>query len=371
MRLDRRLALACFVLVVLLVSLGTWWFIFLSREGENYARYHLQRFKTDRIHALMLIRTVPEIAADPEAALKESFPDLLFEKGPDGYTVRVSPEAEAAVRVEAGRRRRMFMSEGIFFLALLGGVTFIIVLAYRRERDFRRARELFLASATHELRTPVAGLRLCAETLTRPDLRGEDRNRLLESMKASLERLEAVVDRVLAASRESYLEHEHEQEETLDLAEEVRAVLADMEGFLAGGDARLETALAEGCRFHGRRSALHTVVRNLVQNAVVHSPAPARVRVELAREESGRGFRLSVGDEGPGIPRRYRKKIFQCFFRVPPAEGGSAGERGSGLGLYLVKRSAVLLGGGITVENGGGGGAVFTLHLPANAEKGP
>lgn len=369
MRLDRRLALACAILGVLLVSLGTWWFIFLSREGENYARYHLQRFQTDRAHALMLIHTVPEIATDPAAALGESFPDLLFEQRDGGYTVRVNPAAAARVRVEAARRKRMFLSEGIFFLGLLGGVCFLIVLAYRRERDFRRARELFLASATHELRTPVAGLRLCAETLERPDLREEDRRKLLESLKATLLRLEDRVDRVLAASRESYLEHGQEPEETMDLAEEAGAVLSDMEGFLTRYGARLETDLAAGCRFQGRRSAFQTAVRNMVQNAVVHSPPPARVRVEAAREDD-RGFRISVCDEGPGIPRRYRKKIFQCFFRPPAREGEPVEGRGTGLGLYLVKRSVELLGGRITVESGKEGGSVFTLHLPANREKG-
>jgi len=359
MRLRHGLGLLYGILVFLILSIGVWWTYFLSQEGSHYEKYRLQLYATDRLHAAFLINSVPDIAADPEAALGRDFPELLFERHGGRVTVHIRPEATAAVHAEALRRRRMFLSEGIFLLVLLMAGTTILTVAFRRERDFKRARELFLAGATHEFKTPLASLRLYTETLARPDLAPAQRERLLDNMIQDVERLEGLVEQVLSVSRDAEgtaLGHV----ERLDPAAEIETVLREMAPFLRSRGAAVTTDLDGSCRIRGERHLLRTAVRNLVHNAVQYSPPPAVIRVTL-RPRGGR-CRLTVHDEGPGIPRREQQRIFESFVRGDHA-GLNPG--GSGLGLYLVKRNAERLGGRVELESSPGRGAAFTLDLPA------
>ena len=362
MRLQGRSGLFYGILVVLIMSMGIWWTYFLIQEGHHYERYHLQRFTTDRLHAHYLIQTVPGIAENPAAALQESFPHLVFNDDPSLPHVEIDPRAIAEVREEAARRRRMFITEGIFFLMLLMAGTTILTLAQRRERRYERLRELFLAGATHELKTPLASLRLYTETLQRSGLSDDARARIRGTMLQDVDRLESMVDQVLSVSRER--EQDRGPAVILDLGEEVSTILSDMGPFLQAHGARVESDLPAGHLIEGNIDALGVAVRNLVRNAVVHSPPPARVRIGLVRD--GDDHRLSITDQGPGIPRRERRKIFDSFYRTAAEPGDTVlGGKGSGLGLYLVERNTRSLGGRIELESEEGRGSTFSLLLPA------
>ncbi len=363
MRLRQNLGLLYGILVFLILAIGAWWAFYMVQEGRHYEQYRLQLFATERLHAAFLINSVPEIAADPEGQLGEDFPELEFVREGERITVRTRPEAIAAVHREAARRRRMFLSEGAFFLVLLMAGTTILTVAARREQEFKRARELFLAGATHEFKTPLASLRLYTETLSRPDLETAQRQRILDAMIQDIERLEGMVEQVLAVSRDADGTGPL-RPEPLDVAEEVRAVLDQLAPLFQSHGARIETTLPPGCRVLGDRQLLRTAVRNLVHNAVMYSPAPATVRVVLQRRD-GR-CRLTVSDDGPGIPRREQRRIFDSFTR---GSSGVSRSGGSGLGLYLVKRNTERLGGRIELASSPGHGAAFTLDLPATTDR--
>jgi signal transduction histidine kinase len=359
MRLGRHFGLLYGILVLLIVALGSWWVYFLTHEGRSYERYRLQSMATDRDKAELLVRTMPEIRADPRGQLGEIYPDLIFRRTPAGVQVEIDPAAVAAVRREASRRQRMFTSEGGFFLLLLAAGAVILTLAYRSERGFERARELFLAGATHELKTPLASLRLYTETLDRPELSEADRARIRQHMLQDLHRQEQLVEQILALGHED----RSGRRQRLDLGAEARAVVADMAGFFEGYGASIETVLPDGHCVQAERFVLDLVLRNLLSNAVLHSAPPARV--ELRLERKGRWLRLAVRDHGRGIPRKDRRRIFQGFVRLEDRGGPHPHSGGAGLGLYLVKRKAELLGGRVELESEVGRGSTFTLVLPA------
>ena len=365
-RIQDRLGVYYGVLVTLIIAIGTWWVFFLSQETRNYERFQIQRFTTDQLHAVYLIQTVPEVGRNPVGMLQQSFPHLMFHPNGDNWQVQVDPAAHDRVHAEGTRRRRMFMAEGVTFLVLLLAGTTILTLAFRRERDFKRTRELFLAGATHEFKTPLASLRLYTETLNRPELQDDKRGRIRESMLQDVERLEGMVEQVLAVSREE--ETGRGPGEVLDLSHEAQLVLEDMEPFLEGHGARVETNLPENHRIRGHRNALAMALGNLVRNATLYSPPPARIHVDVRRE--GKEHLLSVRDEGPGIPRRERQRIFESFYRIE-APAGSLTQRpkGSGLGLYLVQRNVNGLGGRVDLESEEGRGSTFTISLPVCEEK--
>ncbi len=352
-RLRRHFGILYGVLVFLIVAIGAWWVVFLSREGGHYESWQMQRLATEQLHAAYLIRTVPEMAAEPEQHLAATFPELVFRREGGRVQVEIDPAAVAAVRAEAGRRRRMFLAEGSFFLALLAIAATILRISWRSQRDFERARELFLAGATHELKTPLASLRLYTETLQRPDLDAARAGPIRERMLQDIVRLERLVDRILQSSRAEDGGLDRRQE--LDVGRETAEVLAEMDGFLRARGAEVRSDLPPGLRIRGERSLLQVAVQNLVHNAVRHSPAPARVEVTLRRQ--GDRLRLAVGDRGPGIPRRQREAVFHGF--------QSRDRAGGGLGLYLVRRNTERLGGQVELQSRPGEGSTFTLVLPA------
>jgi len=363
--LQNKLGLLYGVLVTLIVAIGVWWVYFMTQESQNYERYMMQRYTTDQLHAHYLIKTVGDVAHDPVRMLGETYPHLRFVMTREGWNVHVVDEAHQAVHAEATRRRRMFMTEGAVFILLLFAGTTVLTVAFRRERDFKRARELFLAGATHEFKTPLASLRLYTETLNRPDLAEDKRARIRATMLDDVERLESMVEQVLLVSREEELGRD--PDEVLDVGHEATLVMEDLAPFLNGHGARVTTVLPADMRIFGQKTALAVALRNLVQNAVIYSPPPATVCLSLTR--NGRRLRLAVADEGPGIARKDRQRIFESFTRLDaPAGSFTKRPRGSGLGLYLVARFVKNLGGSVELVSEEGRGSTFTIILPVHEE---
>jgi signal transduction histidine kinase len=297
--------------------------------------------------------------------LGDRYPHLILQGPPASRSLAIDPAAIAAVEHEAAKRRRMFVAEGVTLLALLLAATTVLILAVRRERDFKRARELFLAGATHEFKTPLASLRLFTETLQREDLDPDTRPRIHKSMLKDVARLEGMVEKILAVGREEDLGQA--ENEAFDLAEVAAEVLESLAPLFAARGVKVESSLAPAAKVFGSRAALAVALRNLLQNAAVHCPPPVRVAVTL-RSGEGR-HRLAVADDGPGIPRRERRRIFESFARGESGAGGLARRPGgSGLGLYLVERNAGLLGGRVELDSEEGRGSTFTLVLPAHEE---
>ncbi len=357
----RRYSIALYaVFVLLLVGQSVWWVVFLSREGENYGLYFMQRLRTDQLHAAYLLQVSSEIAKDPEGMLGETFPGLVFETHEDGVDVAINPAAQAAVQREVARRKRMFLSEGTFFLAVLLAGLGLVTASVVRETRFKRARELLLTGVTHEFKTPLASLSLYAETLSRPELDAARREGILGRMREDIERLGAMVEEVLAVSRSGT--QLPTAREPLDLGEQARVALAPLRALIERSGATLETAIASGCHVLAQREDLHVAVRNLVDNALRHNPDGVHLLVSV-RAERGRCL-LSVEDDGVGIPRREHRRIFRSFYRVGEAAHRKPGTRGTGLGLHLVRRNVEAMGGRVEVESTLGSGSRFTLLFP-------
>lgn len=356
--MRNRLGLLYGILVVLLLAIGVWWVYFLSSEGRLYEEYRLQQMDTDRLHASFLIQADPTIAADPALHLGSSFPHIVFERRQDGWRTAVDPAVVAAIRGEARRKRNMILAEGLVFLVALAAGSAILVLSVRSENRFKQARELFLAGATHELKTPLASLRLAAETLGRDDVRQDDRARLRANLVADVTRLEGLVDELLAMSAEANLDRV--RRERLDLVAAVRHVLEDLERYRRDHDAVFELETGGPAHVLGSPQTFDLALRNLLLNAVRHCPAP--VTVQVAVEPGTRWHRVTVRDDGPGIPRRLHEKVFECFVT---GDGTGGGESGAGLGLYLVSRNVAELGGRVELDSEPGAGSAFTMILPA------
>ena len=213
-------------------------------------------------------------------------------------------------------------------------------VAASRIEGLVRSHRALLANASHELRSPLARMRMAV------DMQNEGLPDQSVEILTNLSEIDELVEEILLASR---LDHvgELDATERLDLTALV-AEEAARHGIEASG---------QPAQVRGDARLLRRLVRNLLINAQKHGRAPISVTVTVA----GGMVRLAVRDHGEGLPRGEEERIFEAFYR-PPGRAESAG--GWGLGLALVKQIAELHGGTVRYESVAGGGAQFVVDLP-------
>jgi PAS domain S-box-containing protein len=239
-----------------------------------------------------------------------------------------------------------------------------VVYAFRdltAERRLEEAKSDFIATVSHELRTPLSAVYGAAVTLLRQDvdLPPAQTRLLLEMIGTQAARLTQIVEDVLLASRLERGELRVERE-LVDLGQLAAATVDAMRSQLPETiSLTLSTVPALGAAA-GDVDRLRQVLINLIDNAIKYSPEGGVVTVSLKRE--GGWGRLSVADEGLGIPSGEQRAIFEKFYRVDPALTHAPG--GTGLGLYICRELVERMGGRIDVESEPGVGSIFTVELP-------
>lgn len=215
-----------------------------------------------------------------------------------------------------------------------------------RVRDALERERRFTADAAHELRTPLAALKVHAQNAARATSAAE-REASLARMLQGLERTVLLAEQMLAYSRAAAPGDTARRERVAlqGLAEEAAEAVQTR---AQERRCTLELAVDPDAAVTGERRKLLSLITNLLDNAVRYGPEGGRVRLELRRERGAAV--LAVTNEGPGIPAELRERIFESYYRIP----GSAG-CGSGLGLAIVKEIAEAHGAHIAVEDGPGG----------------
>ena len=252
----------------------------------------------------------------------------------------------------------------IFFLMIIAGLVIYTVFLVREIRR-NEQHDSFINAVTHELKTPLASIRLYLETLQSRETSPEQRKQFYDIMLADTERLHYTVDQVLKAGIAGQKERKHgealvEMEHLLRDAIEV----ARLRHHLRPEAMTLERSpkLPDATVF-GDPEDLRTAVSNLLDNAVKYSPDGVQVRVELAPAPGDpHSLLVHVEDQGVGIARNHLGSIFKRFYRVPRTKRQVMG---TGLGLYIVQSIAKKHGGrAYAASEGEGKGSVFTLELP-------
>ena len=256
------------------------------------------------------------------------------------------------------------------WLLVLGALSFVLiitvlvlfVISLARGIIEVRKQDSFIDSVTHELKSPLASLQLCLETLGREELEGESREKLRTMMLEDVDRLRAFIDDVLEANRLSYARPgmvNLSDVSLLELAEDCAAAVRVRHKLeLEEVQIDVEPDLVVSTD----RAALGIVVKNLIDNAAKYSPRPARVEVRGRREADGKVL-LEVTDNGIGIDRKNLKRVFHRFYRVEDEEVRQ--RRGTGLGLFVVWALVKQLGGKVQAfSKGRGQGTTMRVELP-------
>jgi signal transduction histidine kinase len=234
-----------------------------------------------------------------------------------------------------------------------------------REIRKNEQHDSFINAVTHELKTPIASIRLYLQTLQRRELEEAQRRDFYRLMIEDTDRLSNTVEQVLKAGRAGARKAEHVEVDFASLVE--RCVETARNSYhLLPGALRYESSLnGRGSEVTGDPEDLRTAVSNLLDNAVKYSGNQVDISVHLDLAEQKR-LVLRVQDRGVGIPRGELKSIFKRFYRVPGR--ALAQVRGTGLGLFLVRTIAKRHGGRVSAESAGEGkGATVILELPRRA----
>ena len=251
----------------------------------------------------------------------------------------------------------------VFFLAIIAGLVLNTIFLVREIRR-NEQHDSFINAVTHELKTPVASIRLYLQTLQTRELDAQKRGEFYRIMLEDSDRLLHTIDQVLrAGATGSRLRRSARVR--LDLAEIVLECveMARTRYHLPPGSLTFSDDTRDQPMVLGDGDELKAAVYNLIDNAVKYSQGAPEIRVQIQEAENQR-LVVRVIDRGVGIPAADLKRIFKRFYRVPASV--AIRTKGSGLGLFIVRSVARKHGGRAFAESAGTGqGSIFTLQLPA------
>ncbi len=277
----------------------------------------------------------------------------------DGLRLEIIAARPALFEAAARQQARWTLGLLAFAVAISGGALFFIHRAVERERRLNALKSDFVASVSHELRAPVASIRLMADALTagkiEPHTVGEF-HRLISREGA---RLTTLIENVLDFARIEQGRKVWLFEEC-DLGALLAETLALMEPLAAEKSITLVASPFPGVEANVDPGAIQQALVNLLDNAIKFSPAGSLVEIHLA--ESSTNWEIQITDQGPGIPPAEHARIFEKFHRL-----GSELRRetqGTGIGLSLVKAVAEAHGGRVELMSTVGKGSVFNLIAP-------
>ncbi len=349
---TRRLQLVFLLVLAIAVAQVVWWLVDQTGFVGDLAREETARIERDRDLAQ---RMLDEGAAWSELA--ESFPELELV----GTEVQVSQALLVSRREERRSHLNQYRWEGAFFVLVLVAAMGVLFRVLRQEESLRRRQENFLAAASHELKSPLSSLLLATETMVVRPLGEARRKQLLERNLRDLRRLEEMVHKLLDSAR---LESERAVlvSTRLPLESLVEDVVADGLRDVATAP-KVVVAVADDLEIDADPVAAKTVIRNLFENALHATEKTTDATIRLEARELDTSVELSVSDSGAGFDPDDARRLFDKFYR--PGTEMLREQRGTGLGLYLVKRFMELEGGSARASSAGPGkGAEFVVAWP-------
>jgi signal transduction histidine kinase len=253
-------------------------------------------------------------------------------------------------------RTKQYIGEGSTFLLVILIGAAVVYSSFRRSIRLSRQQNNFMLSVTHELKSPIAAMKLNLQTLERHQLDESKRLQLLDRCINESNRLNDLCNNMLIASQMEGRQYVAAKEH-IDFTALVEASLKE---YTARYGSRFQQGDFEDTSLTGDKLLLHMAVNNLLENAAKYTPADKPVTVQLVQKN--KMALLQVTDEGPGIPDKEKRKIFNKFYRVGNEETRKT--KGTGLGLYLTLRIVKQHKGKIVVKDNVPNGAIFEIYLP-------
>jgi|TARA_B110000261_G_C13061413_1_gene348355 signal transduction histidine kinase len=273
------------------------------------------------------------------------------------YSIYQLSEEVINEKDELDRKTSMIIGEGAVFLLILIVGFFLTYRSLRKEVQVSAQQKNFLLAITHELKTPIASIKLYIQTLIKRELEGEKQQDILMRCVKDADRLNGLVENILLATKiddDSF----PLTKENLNLSEMMESISLELLEN-SGRNVSLEFFIQPDVIFNGDKDAFTSIITNLVSNAFKYSPDESTICVTLVKKDSE--VALSVSDEGVGVSRDETYKIFEKFFRSGNEE--TRKQKGTGLGLYIVKKMVNQHQGIIEVKRNKPKGSIFVASF--------
>jgi two-component system, OmpR family, phosphate regulon sensor histidine kinase PhoR len=255
------------------------------------------------------------------------------------------------------KRWIMISSEGAVFIGLLMLGFIQIRKTFKKENELANRQKNFLLSVTHELKSPIASLKLQLQTLQKRELDKEKQQDILKNSVSDTDRLTNLVENILLVAKiDNSIFQIHK--ETTDLSTYISENMNQMI-HLFNYRQKVILDIDDHVFLDIDKTTFPSIIINLFENAVKYSPADSTIILALKKQNNS--IILSVKDQGNGISDNDKKNIFEKFYRVGNEETRKT--KGTGLGLYIVKHIAELHGGTISVKNNTPKGSIFEVSF--------
>jgi signal transduction histidine kinase len=323
------------VIAYMMLALG-WWSVLLFAKNRD-------AFRAKEEHLRLVMTATGEIRLGDSQAFYQSSDYLKLSK-------------------QYKQQEYMILGEAIVFGMSLAIGVWLINRGYNKEVLAAQQRRNFLLSITHELKSPIASIRLVLETFQRRSLPQEKAEKLLRNAVTEADRLNTLVNDLLLSAKLETAYQPHM--ESLDLAQLLEDILEQLEPKYPKAVFTYNKMSAIS-KIEGDKLGLTSVMINLLENAVKYSPGEPQIEARLLQE--GNLITLEVADQGYGISDKEKGRIFDKFYRIGNEDTRTT--KGTGLGLYIVQQIVKAHQGEIQVLDNQPKGTVFRVELPVSAAR--
>ncbi|HEX9636421.1 MAG TPA: HAMP domain-containing sensor histidine kinase [Acidobacteriota bacterium] len=354
-RSTRAWQIGLLILLTICIVQVLWWIL----DEAHYTRLVATRTAALYQQGARAANVFQARGVEPDQ-VTEIFPFLVQSSDGRRYSVAAAPRAE--LWQERFHRLNRYGWEGSFFLIVLIAGMAILARTLRQQAELQQRQQNFVAAVSHEFKSPLASLRLSAETLALRNPPLSQHQALVRRILDDLARLERTVFNVLDSTRvdEGRIAY---RPKPLPLQPLVQSVLVEQESRASAAGVTFAQDIPDPLTISADPDAVRTVLQNLVDNALNATAAAGGGRVLLRARAAGAAVELEVADNGIGFAPQEAGKLFGKFYR--PGDEMVRRVRGSGLGLYLVQGFVTLGKGSVRAASPGPGrGAVFTVSWP-------
>ena len=253
----------------------------------------------------------------------------------------------------------MIIGEGTIFLIIITIGTIRVFKAHKREKEIAAQQKNFLLSVSHELKTPLATSRLSLQTLLSRELNKEMQQQILNNTLQENERLTQLIENILISTRLDDAENASSlliNKESVNISEFIPAII--QKAFSQSQQERIVSTIQPDIFLSTDKAVFPSIIINLVENALKYSPTDSKINISLSKNGK---IIFSVTDNGPGIKDEEKQKVFEKFFRSGNEETRSS--KGTGLGLFIVKKTVEMHGGEIELKKNNPKGSIFEVRF--------
>ncbi len=373
MKINKKPILFFYALVAICLVELLWWTFLLIHSNSEIYEYRNEIIELQRVKAkyelVDLIRSGKfHFDSEPDKIdssqitdfIQNQYPnfELIFLKESNIYNsidLKIKPSVTEKFEDKLHRRWVMFISESSFFVVMILLGIFQIYRSFKSEVDLNSQQKNFLLSITHELKSPLASIKLYLETILKRDLSKEQISDFATSSIKDIDRLNDLVENMLIATKIENQAYTYPKSE-INLSEVLNEIIVRFEKLIPK-TAKLETRIQSGVNLFGDVFTLKIVFLNLLENALKYSGKSAEIEVLLKQKDSN--IFIKITDDGVGIPEKEQSKVFDKFYRVGNEKTRTT--KGTGLGLYIVKEVVERHSGKIQIEKNEPKGTIFNI----------